>query len=203
MKAPKSNTFPLPHDRRFSCPFSMLVPTLAMDLVPGDKVRLNCASVVRLPPLVAPIMDSVTVYNHYFFVPNRLTWKNFESFITGGEDGADTSVAPTIAPPTSQGIMSIWDFFGLPIDQNTNPTVSALPFAAYQLIWNEYYRDQNLQTGTSDFPDTDLVDGDNNANTDLWKRRFRARNHDYFSSSLPWTQKGPERSEEHTSELQS
>ena len=140
---------------------------------PGDKFRVNTEALVRLAPLVAPMMHRVNVYTHYFFVPNRLVWNQWEEFITKGIDGEDAPVLPylplsdTVGGASSEvnmrsdfGDSSLWDYLGLPTlkgigskvyDSIVNGVVfpngfrvSVLPFRAYQLIYNEYYRDQNL-----------------------------------------------------------
>ena len=165
-KKPRTNTFDLSHDRKFSCPFGMIVPILVMETVPGDKFHLSTSQLLRFAPLVAPVMHQVSVYTHFFFVPNRLVWSNWEDFITGGEDGLDTSVFPYLETGFTHGVGSIWDYLGLPTDV-PDTRVSAIPFAAYQLIYNEYYRDQNLQTGVGEIADPVLVDGDNSANSTL------------------------------------
>lgn len=191
-----SNTFDLSHQKKMSAQFGELTPSFIMDVVPGDSIDLKAAQLVRFAPLVAPLMHQVSVYQHYFFVPNRILWDKWEKFITGGEDGLDNSVPPTIKwegnPANTRNINRLGDLFGLPMSAATGGTaadVDALPFAAYQEIYNEYYRDQNLQAEINN----SLIDGDNTANVNTLKQiRKRAWQHDYFTSALPWTQKGPE-----------
>lgn len=192
-----------------------LVPIMCMPIVPGDKFRVNTEALVRLAPLVAPMMHRVNVYTHYFFVPNRLVWNSWEDFITKGIDGEDAPVFPKISLDTSlvpnifnYGVIrdgSLWDYLGLPsigaiagqIDPNASPNsaavpnnfaVSALPFRAYQLIYNEYYRDQNL-TNPISFSLDSVVPEDIYR---LLSLRRRAWEKDYFTSALPWLQRGPE-----------
>lgn len=190
---PKSNTFNLSHDRKMSMNMGTLTPTLVMDVLPGDKIKLNSTQMLRFAPMIAPVMHRIDVYTHFFFVPNRLTWSNWEDFITGGEDGMDNSVFPYIKckeQSTQPG--SLADYMGIPKLPNTikGSEVSALPFAAYSLIYNEYYRDQNL----IDKRPYELVDGyqGNTVSEQIQELQFRAWGHDYFTSALPWTQKGPE-----------
>lgn len=180
----RSNTFDLSHDVKMSCHMGKLVPIMVMECVPGDRVSIGCESLIRFAPLVAPVMHKMNVTMHYFFVPNRLVWSDWEDFITPGNPtppafpfiGVDS-----VADPVS----SLSNYLGVPVAA-TNKLVSAIPYAAYQMIYNEYYRDQNL------VPEVDfsLVNGDNTANTDLKVIRNRAWEHDYFTSALPFAQAG-------------
>lgn len=197
----KKNVFNLTHDRKLSCKFGELIPTMVMDVVPGDRITLDIAAMIRTAPLVAPVMHRANVYFHAYYVPNRILWDGWEDFITGGEDGMDNTVWPYLTQTSwsasTKGSLS--DHLGLPIvddivgGNNEPRLVSALPFAAYQRIWHEYYRDQNLQP-ESLFPRIDLQDGNQTGTpaTNLKIKRLRAWQHDYFTSALPWTQKGPE-----------
>ena len=155
-KRPRSNTFDLSHERKMSSTFGQLTPILALECVPGDEISLSTSMLTRLAPMVAPLMHRVNVYSHFFFVPNRILWSNWESFVTGGEDGADASVFPKMVMNPTEGLSDLSDYLGLPTDPaGHNPEVSAMPFAAYQCIYNEYYRDQNLVTSI----DWKLTDG--------------------------------------------
>lgn len=187
-----SNTFDLTHDRKFSGKFGNLIPSLVMDVLPGDKINLSSSTFMRFAPMIAPVMHNIKVYQHYFFVPNRILWPNWEKFITGGENGLDITVWPYIQYNIADNARSsLADYLGLPVSDDTpalsGDQVSAIPFAGYQKIYNEYYRDQNLQTASNDT----LVDGLNSP-SGLNFIRTRAWQHDYFTSALPWTQKGPE-----------
>ena len=184
-----------------------LVPVLCQEVMPGDKFRINMEQLVRFMPLVAPMMHRVNVYTH-FFVPNRLVWNDWEKFITGGDKGTDTPVFPTFFNTTSVNFLkpypefnygSLLDYMGFPIKQIQGsilttevPTVkiSQLPFRAYQLIYNEYYRDQNLEDPII-IPKTS---GELNwligSSYLLLKLRKRAWEKDYFTSALPYAQKG-------------
>lgn len=187
---PGRNTFDLSHDRKMSLQNGTLTPILALETVPGDKISMSTSQMLRFAPMVAPVMHRVNVYTHFFFVPNRILWSNWEKFITGGEDGMDTTVFPTFNVTTAGlSVGSLADYLGIPAGtQLTSQQFSALPFIAYQKIYNEYYRDQNLIAKVTD----EAIDGDNNANFgELSTLRIRAWQHDYFTSALPWTQKGP------------
>lgn len=218
LKRPKRNVFNLSYENKLTMNMGQLVPIMCMPIVPGDKFRVNTEALVRLAPLVAPMMHRVNVYTHYFFVPNRLVWNQWEDFITKGIDGEDSPVLPylpltdTVGGAASEGNMrsdfgdgSLWDYLGLPslkgigskvYDSIVNGVVvpndfrvSVLPFRAYQLIYNEYYRDQNL---TDPVPIS--LDSGNALNDygHLLTLRRRAWEKDYFTSALPWLQRGPE-----------
>lgn len=194
VRKPKSSTFDLSHQKKLSGNMGRLIPIMVMDTVPGDQVKINTAQLLRMAPMIAPIFHKVTVYQHFFFVPNRLIYDNWESFITGGEDGLDNSVPPTLQLPVGVPVVgSVGDYMGLPTDTSVQIEVSALPFAAYGTIYNEYYRDENL-INPGDFK---LGDGVQPVNSSVYKLctsdpKIRAWQHDYFTSALPWTQKGPE-----------
>ncbi len=187
---PPSNSFDLSHDRKMSLVMGELVPMLAIETVPGDKISMTTSQMLRLAPMLSPVMHQITLYTHFYFVPNRILWDNWGDFITGGEDGFDASVFPTFLwNTTAEGTLG--DYLGLPQGNGAASTVpiSALPYAAYQAIYNEYYRDQNLVTPIN----FKVVDGDNAATlAQLSVLRKRAWQHDYFTSALPWTQKGAE-----------
>lgn len=186
LQKPNSNVFDLSHDVKMSLNPGKLIPVLTMDVLPGDKIRVSSESMLRFAPLLAPIMHKVDVYTHFFFVPNRITWSGWEKFITNGQDGDVIPAAPTLVGfevlPSS-----LLDYLGLPQCADCQVPVSALPMAAYQMIYNEYYRDQNL---IDEVPFA-LVDGSNDANFNaLSTLRTRAWRHDYFTSALPFAQKG-------------
>lgn len=219
LKRPKRNVFNLSYENKLTMNMGELVPIMCMPIVPGDKFRVNTEALVRLAPLVAPMMHRVNVYTHYFFVPNRLVWNEWEDFITKGIDGEDTPVLPYF--PIGQswvntsseanmrmyfGDSTLWDYLGLPtlngVGNKSYPNivngvhipdgfrVSVLPFRAYQLIYNEYYRDQNL-TDPVDFGLGSGAVTDATVDSLLTLRR-RAWEKDYFTSALPWLQRGPE-----------
>lgn len=188
---PSFNIFDLSHDKKMSLDMGNLVPILCMDVIPGDSISLNTSQMLRFAPMVAPVMHKINIFTHFFFVPNRLVWSNWEDFITGGEDGTAEPVFPYIVTDAKTDLIgSLADYLGLPSNTGVNARqVSAIPFAAYQLIYNEYYRDQNL----IDKMQYKLVDGDNfDIFEDITVLQKRAWQHDYFTSALPWTQKGPE-----------
>lgn len=195
---PKSNVFDLSHERKMSCNMGELIPILLEEVVPGDSFRVNSEILLRMAPMVAPVMHRCNVYTHFFFVPNRLIWDEWEDFITGGREGTLTPNLPKIQinPVTKDRFVkgNLSDYFGIPPTDGKSCiagfNVSQLPFRAYQLIYNEYYRDQNL-TAPIDIPtgSTDLDTGSSTLNN-LAAMRRRAWEKDYFTSCLPWAQRG-------------
>jgi hypothetical protein len=189
---PKTNVFDLSHDVKLSANMGDLVPVMCTEAVPGDKFKISAESLIRLAPMVAPLMHRMDVSIHYFFVPNRILWHNWENFITNTEVGGSLPAFPTLTfdDPVMWDDYRTLDYLGLPRGNNEHQeTVSALPFAAYQKIWNDYYRDQNLIEDIS--LDIALTDGDNNPQSyALLPLRKRAWEHDYFTAALPFAQKG-------------
>jgi len=183
----KSNVFDLSYDNKLSFNMGELVPTHVMECVPGDKITMSNETLLRFSPLIAPVMHKVDVFTHYFFVPNRLVWNNWQDFITNTKDPLALPVAPFLSGfNVTAG--SLADYMGLPLAEGaiTIDKVSAIPFAAYQLIYNEYYRDQNL-IAPNDYA---LTDGSQTISGSLTTLRKRAWQHDYFTASLPFAQKG-------------
>lgn len=203
-RRPKKSLFNLSHELKTSMRAGDLVPVFCEEVLPGDKFQVFAHSLVRMAPMLAPIMHHINVTFHYFFVPNRIVWDEWETFITGGEDGNAVPVFPRLR--ASGSVMSniiqngsLADYMGIGVANTTssstdeNNELSLLPFRAYQLIYNEYYRDQNLtdpieidkSSGVFSYDYTGSV-------SDLFRVRRRAWEKDYFTSALPWAQRGPE-----------
>lgn len=257
---PRRNVFDLSFESKLTADMGYLIPVLCKPVVPGDKFRVTTEMMVRVAPMIAPMMHRVNVYVHYFFVPNRLIWNEWEDFITKGVDGTDSPIFPTIQigdpSDTADNNMTIYglaegyiqgaskkagcneklsgfcnnslaDYLGFPTIRScqiemkqdvldlyghlyTNGQIaypglklSQLPFRAYQRIYNDYYRDQNLEDevpisvegGNFIYKPTELgsVIADRyNQNANLFVLRKRAWEKDYFTSALPWLQRGPE-----------
>lgn len=185
---PGRSVVDLSYEHKFTCDMGELVPVLCDEVVPGDTWQIGNEIVVRFQPLVAPILHEINAYVHYFFVPYRLLWDEWEEFITGGTEGPqvpDTSPVIPLWDPSPGKIYegSLWDHLmscagvrpagALPID---------MPKRAYNFVWLEYYRDQNLQKMDDDEYDTFLE-----TNEDLLIRNWEK---DYFTASLPWQQRG-------------
>ena len=192
MPRPQHNTFDLSHSRKFSMSIGKITPISVMECVPGDSFNIKTTQLVRFAPLLAPIMHESSVYCHFFFVPNRILWPQWEEYITGGEDAADPGYVPPVAPYYSSMTVTegtLPDYLGLPNGTLGSQTkISVLPFMAYWKIYNEYYRDQNLCDKVND----EAQSGSNALPQNWQELKNRAWQHDYFTSALPWTQKGPE-----------
>lgn len=202
----RKNAFSLSHDIKTSLKFGALYPILCEETLPGDIFQGNTQILMRMAPMLAPVMHKINAYVHFFYVPNRILWDNWEDFITG----EDESIVPPYISPKDIMVEngSLLDHLGFPsasipgieysdIDSLNNPSrrFNALPIAAYQRIWFEYYRDQNIDPNTSTPQSLKLTNGLNaftitDASTSLGRIRFRSWLHDYFTSALPWAQKG-------------
>ncbi len=193
------SVFDLSHVKRFTCDMGQLIPVYFDECVPGDTRKIGMQCVTRFQPLVAPILDSVDLTVHYFFIPTRLLMdkeEDWNTFLTGGKDGKDNSVTLPLwnfayfdgsgndpHNPFSNGITSrkysLWDYFGLPLSSPTEVRSSchvlSFPQRCYNLVWNEFYRDINLCDEASPLNSTIL---------------YRAWKKDYFTSALPWQQRG-------------
>lgn len=188
----KRSKHSLSNYKLLSCDMGELVPVGLTEVLPGDTMQHSTNLFLRVQPLLAPVMHPVEARVHHWFVPHRLIWDDWENFITGGPDGMDASVFPTITlsyaagpPATGSGVVGgLADYLGCPPTVN-NLEVSALPFRAYALIFNEWYRDQDLVTPLV----IDTTSGaDTTTNTALQNIAWEK---DYFTSARPWEQKGP------------
>lgn len=180
------NKFSLSHKKLFSCDMGELIPCGMYEVLPGDTVQQATSALVRCAPMLAPVMHPVNTRIHHWFVPYRLLWEEFEEFITGGPDGMDDTTYPTITLPAGGGVTvgTLADYMGIPLGV-ASLNVSALPFRAYAFIWNEWYRDQDLQT---ELVWSDASGADTTTNTTLQNVAWEK---DYFTAARPWEQKGP------------
>lgn len=183
-----SNSFDLSHDVKLSMNMGDLVPVQIMECIPGDQVKLSSTVMARLAPMVSPVMHKIDIDVQHFFVPNRLLWQGWEKFITTGTPDVSTPAAPYFQGSYTHNIGGLADYLGLPTGVAMTQPINALPFAAYQKIYQDYYRDQNL---ISEFEPI-LNDGLNSYSDNWFGLRKRAWNHDYFTSALPFAQKGDE-----------
>ena len=168
-----------------------LIPFYVDEILPGDTFNLKATIFARLATPITPVMDNLWAETFYFFVPNRLVWDNWKKFM-GEQNNPGDSISYVIPKSTSPAggyaPLSIQDYMGLPtagqINVPNTVTHSALPLRAYNLIWNEWFRDQNLQQSLvvqkTDGPDAPT----------LYTIKKRGKRHDYFTSCLPWPQKG-------------
>lgn len=189
-----------------------LIPVFVDEILPGDTTRMSVNYFARLATPIKPIMDNIYLDWFFFFVPNRLVWDHWQNFCFEQEDPDDDStdyVIPTISATGNADnayVGSLWDFFGLPVNTSGNLSgISALPFRGVYLIWNEWFRDENLQksvkiqkgdvnevlnsTRVSEQPSWVFSSGTNIVSGLACPPR--GKRHDYFTSALPWTQKGP------------
>lgn len=154
-----------------------LIPIMCDEVVPGDYFKIDNDVVIRFQPLVAPILHEVNCYIHYFFVPYRLLWEDWEDFITGGVDGNNADSPPEWDPGVGgQPEGSLWDYFGFPTGvRPLGQYPVAYPLYAYNFIYNEYYRSQDTITEYA-LTDTTV--------------KLRAWEKDYFTACLPDPQRG-------------
>lgn len=185
----RRNLFSLSHKVNFSCDQGELIPIGLVEVLPGDIFRHGTSLLIRLAPMLAPVFTQLNVTVLQFYVPTRTVWDGFEDFITGGPDGDDTTAHPYIEFPSGVAVGSLGDYFGIPTGINNiggaGIGVSAVPFRMYASIFNEWIRDEDL--------DTELViskgnGADTTTNTTLQKIRWEK---DYFTAARPTEQKGP------------
>ena len=168
-----------------------LVPVYVDEVLPGDSFRLNMTAFARLSTPIFPVMDNLHLDSFFFFVPNRLIWSNWEKFM-GEQDNPGDSISFVIPQVASAAngfpVNSVYDYFGLPtvgqVGTGNTVSVNALPLRAYNLIWNEWFRDQNLQNAVT------VNKGDSGDTASTFTLLKRGKRHDYFTSCLPWPQKG-------------
>ena len=169
-----------------------LVPIFVDEVLPGDTIKLNMTSFTRLATPLFPIMDNMHLDSFFFFVPNRLVWDNWQKFMGERSPNPDSSidfVIPTCTSPAGgYAVNSLQDYMGIPtagqITGSNTVTHNNLPMRAYNLIYNEWFRDENLQNSAT----VDLGNGPDTASNYVLRRR--GKRHDYFTSALPWPQKG-------------
>lgn len=180
----KTNTFDLTHEHSLTCEMGYLVPSMLMEVVPGDTFRVTSDIFTRLQAMIAPIYQRVDIFQHFFYVPKRILFADWEKYITGGFDGQDNTSWPyMVAPSGGYAAGSLADYLGLPIGV-AGYEHSALPFRAYAKIMNDWYRDENNQ---SMLTISDAAGLDTTTNTTLQRRCWEK---DYFTSALPWPQRG-------------
>ena len=186
---PKTNIQRSSFDRSFGYKTTFnegyLIPFFCDEVLPGDTFKLKTSVLARLSTPIVPVMDNMFLDMQFFFVPNRLLWDHWTNFNGEQRDPTDSTdyLVPTVTSPSGGfGVQSIFDYLGLPTGV-ANLSVNSLPLRAYNLIWNEWYRDENLQESVT----VEHGDSDNLSNYKLLKRGKR---HDYFTSCLPWPQKG-------------
>lgn len=171
----KRSKHSLSHYKLLTCDMGKLVPAGFYEVLPGDSVQQFTSALIRVSPLLAPVMHPVTVRFHHWFVPHRLVWDEWEDFITGGSDGAgDGATYPNTMATATKG--DLYDYLGVPVT-GAAISVSELPLKSFWLIYNEFYRDQDLVSPVSD--------GTTTVPNIAWEK-------DYLTAARPWPQKGPD-----------
>lgn len=188
-----------------------LIPVFIDEVLPGDTTRMSVNYFARLATPIKPIMDNIYLDWFFFFVPNRLVWEHWQNFCFEQEDPDDNTdyVIPTVTASGNSNnayIGSLWDYFGLPVNTSGNLSgISALPFRGVYLIYNEWFRDENLQKSVKiqKGDANEVLNSSRSSEQPAWVFESdsnivpglacppRGKRHDYFTSALPWTQKGP------------
>lgn len=182
------STFDRSHGLKTAFDSGYLVPIELQEVLPGDTVDFDATLLARLPSTVTPIMDNVFLDTQFFFVPSRLLWTNFVKMMgerVNPKDSIDYTV-PYLESGDGFSVGSLADYLGIPTGVS-KLKVNALPFRAYAKIWDDWYRDENLQDSIIQ-SSADL--GDSNGSVAWNTLRKRGKRHDYFTSCLPWPQKG-------------
>lgn len=182
----RKSAFDLSHTKALSGVMGELIPTMVTEVIPGDEFNIQQENFVRLAPMLAPVMHMINITTHFFFVPNRIIWDEWEDFITGGKDGTSEPVMPMRELDQVASVAlyeKLCDYMGLPsVSASGTSTlkISELPFRAYQSIYNEYYRDETLNN------EVDLT------SVQVLEIRKSSWQKDYFTSALPFLQRGAE-----------
>lgn len=179
------STFDLSHPYKTTFDSGNLIPIMIEEILPGDSFKVDMTAFTRLATPIHPTMDNLWLESFFFFVPNRLVWDNWQKFMGEQDNPGDSTdfTVPTVDAVTPSTEMTIYDYAGMPMKTQVQP--NALPFRAMNLIWNEWFRDENLQNSLT-VPKGDGPDG-----VPLYTLQRRGKRKDYFSSCLPWPQKGP------------
>lgn len=207
----KRSKFDRSHVYKTTFDSGKLIPVFVDEVLPGDTTRMSVNYFARLATPIKPIMDNIYLDWFFFFVPNRLVWEHWQNFCFEQEDPEDDTdyVIPTVSATGNSKntyIGSLWDYFGLPVNTSGNLSgISALPFRGVYLIWNEWFRDENLQKSVKiQKGDTnEVLNSARSSEQPSWVFTSgtsivpglacppRGKRHDYFTSAFPWTQKGP------------
>lgn len=205
LRRPGRSTFDLSHEKRLSTRIGKLTPILCTETMPNDTFYGSSEVLIKLAPMIAPIFHRLNLYVHFFFVPNRLLWKDWETFITGGRLGEAVTAPPV--PPRFEvdallafgedlfDVGSTADYLGVPPIPDSavgsyDSYIDVMPFAAFHKCWYDYYRDRNYVADNTALP----MDSGTQATSlrGFLYPRYRAWEHDYFTSAMLTTQRGAE-----------
>lgn len=171
----------------------MLVPIYVDEVLPGDTFNMKATMFCRMATPIFPIMDNMYLDTFFFFVPNRLIWSNWVKFMGQQDNPGDSTsfvIPMNVSPTGGYAVGTLFDYMGLPtvgqVGAGNTVQHSVLPLRAYNLIYNEWFRDENLQNSLT----VCKTDSDSDIPTNLYSMQRRGKRHDYFTSCLPWTQKG-------------
>jgi len=171
----------------------LIVPIMCEEVLPGDTFNVNVTMFGRLATPLFPVMDNLHLDSFFFFVPNRLVWTNWVKFMGEQDNPADSisyTIPQQVSPAGGYAIGSLQDYLGLPtvgqVTAGATVSHSALPTRAYNLIYNQWFRDENLQNSRV----VDKGDGPDATPATVYALQRRGKRHDYFTSALPWPQKG-------------
>ncbi|AXL14662.1 major capsid protein [Microviridae sp.] len=182
------SSFNRSHGNKLTFNAGQLIPVFVDEFLPGDTFNAKLTAFGRLATPIHPFMDNLYLDTHFFAVPNRLLWDNWEKFNGSQDNPGDTTdyLVPTLTSPPTNGYanQSMSDYFGIPTGV-PDLEHSALWHRAYNLIWNEWFRDENLQDSIP------VPTGDGPDDPNDYTLQKRGKRHDYFTSALPWPQKGP------------
>nr|WCD56442.1 MAG: major capsid protein [Microviridae sp.] len=188
VSVPRSR-FDLSHGYKTTFDGNYLIPVMVSHLLPGDSWRCTIKELTRMTTPICPFMDNVRITFHAFAVPNRLVWDNWEDYITGchkGKLGTTHTQRPQITLEPEDCLPGkLANYFGIRCSSG-EISVDALPFRAHNLVWNEWYRDENLQS------EAQVPTGDSGDMPNMYTVFRRGKRKDYFTSALPWVQKGPD-----------
>jgi hypothetical protein len=188
------SSFNRSHGLKTTFDVDKLVPIFVDEVLPGDTHKLNTNIFARLATPINPIMDNMYLDTFYFFVPMRLVWDNYAKFFgeqTNPGDSTDYVIPTDIANTISASEGSLLDYFGIPLYNGGTPqNINSLPLRAYFTIYNEWFRDQNLQDSYIVRKDDQGVLSSASQPGNWWDIATRGKRHDYFTSCLPFAQKG-------------
>lgn len=183
------SAFDVNHTHKTTFPSGYLIPVFVDEVLPGDTFNVKMHAFARLATAIVPVMDNLILESFFFFVPNRLIWGHWERFMGQQDNPTDSTdfVTPQVVPTWNDVTGTLYDYMGVTLNGAVagSVAVNALPFRAYNFIWNEWFRDEDLQTrapwasGGDDGPDT-VAD---------YVLRRRGKRHDYFTSARPWPAK--------------